>query len=367
MSTPYAASIIVSAAGNGQAGVTISPGGLPGPQGPALGPSDWLNVVTKYGADPTGSTDSTTAFQDAISAAQAVPGSVVWFPPGSYVCDAPLDADSTRGLAMLGPGGLSGGGYAAARITFTYAGSASALSARSSAGFILQGIQVLYNNAGFTGYVVDLSHATASDSALFRIRDCVLGGNIVKTAAAVIFTNQADTGTVEGCNIVNAVDGIYGITSDASYSNQVTVRGSNQFSGLSGASIRNPGNAWDISGNTFEALSSGEAGAVLCDSGVHAYGMKITGNWLGDITAPGGTQIAINGAGFDISGNYVGYGTGNTGIAVGANASGFTIKGNYFDAASGATAISLGSGCTGYDCGQNATLNAAVFPSPLTG
>jgi hypothetical protein len=37
MSTPYSASIIVAPAGNGQAGVTISPGGLPGPAGASGG------------------------------------------------------------------------------------------------------------------------------------------------------------------------------------------------------------------------------------------------------------------------------------------------------------------------------------------
>jgi hypothetical protein len=50
---------------------------------------DWVNV-TSYGADPTGATDSTTAFQNAISSFTASPpsnsagGGVVYIPAGNY-------------------------------------------------------------------------------------------------------------------------------------------------------------------------------------------------------------------------------------------------------------------------------------------
>jgi hypothetical protein len=44
---------------------------------------DWINVTAAaYGADPTGSNDSTTAFKDAVSAASA--GSVIYIPAGTY-------------------------------------------------------------------------------------------------------------------------------------------------------------------------------------------------------------------------------------------------------------------------------------------
>src|SRR5580658_695608 len=45
--------------------------------------------VTSYGADPTGANDSTSAFNQAISAANAA-GEAVWIPPGTFLISSPL-------------------------------------------------------------------------------------------------------------------------------------------------------------------------------------------------------------------------------------------------------------------------------------
>jgi hypothetical protein len=49
--------------------------------------------VTSYGADPTGVNDSTTAFNEAISAASSA-GESVWIPPGTYLISSPLTVTS---------------------------------------------------------------------------------------------------------------------------------------------------------------------------------------------------------------------------------------------------------------------------------
>ena len=51
----------------------------------ASAPVDWLNVVTGYGADPTGAADSTTAIQAALTA-----GGTVYLPKGTYKTTATL-------------------------------------------------------------------------------------------------------------------------------------------------------------------------------------------------------------------------------------------------------------------------------------
>ncbi len=51
-------------------------------------PSEVFNVVN-YGADPTGHKDSTTAIRETIQAAEAKPGSEVYFPPGRFILDQP--------------------------------------------------------------------------------------------------------------------------------------------------------------------------------------------------------------------------------------------------------------------------------------
>jgi hypothetical protein len=45
---------------------------------------DWVNVVTAYGADPTGSSDSSTAFQNAVNKVVTAGGGVVYVPAGIY-------------------------------------------------------------------------------------------------------------------------------------------------------------------------------------------------------------------------------------------------------------------------------------------
>jgi hypothetical protein len=51
---------------------------------PVQPPGLTYNVVTGYGADPTGSTDSTVAIQNAINAASTAGGGIVWMPAGTY-------------------------------------------------------------------------------------------------------------------------------------------------------------------------------------------------------------------------------------------------------------------------------------------
>lgn len=64
----------------------------------SLGPSDWINAVVAEGADPTGNADSTTAIQDAITAAGT---GVCYLPAGTYTTSAVLNPVS--GGRICGP------------------------------------------------------------------------------------------------------------------------------------------------------------------------------------------------------------------------------------------------------------------------
>lgn len=100
--------------------VTGSPitnaGTLAGTWNPSAG---WV-FVTDFGADPTGSSDSTTAIQAAINALP-VTGGFVYFPPGIYKISSTLvigngsaSANSTiNGVSLVGIGGMSDPGLTA--------------------------------------------------------------------------------------------------------------------------------------------------------------------------------------------------------------------------------------------------------------
>ena len=67
--------------------------------------TDWINVVTQYGADPSGSTNSTTVIQAAITAAQAT-GRTVYFPAGTYKISSALNVGggSPGAITICGDG-----------------------------------------------------------------------------------------------------------------------------------------------------------------------------------------------------------------------------------------------------------------------
>ena len=61
------------------------------------------NVVTDYQADPTGVNDSTTAINNAIAAAAAASGAIVYFPPGTYKTSASLVITGDE-ITLMGTG-----------------------------------------------------------------------------------------------------------------------------------------------------------------------------------------------------------------------------------------------------------------------
>lgn len=69
----------------------------------------WLNVVTQFGADPTGVADSTTAIQNAVNALPAAgtssntSGGVVYFPAGKYKVTSTITI-SNAGVYLAGDG-----------------------------------------------------------------------------------------------------------------------------------------------------------------------------------------------------------------------------------------------------------------------
>jgi hypothetical protein len=66
--------------------------------------TDWLNVVTQYSADPTGVTDSTTAVQNAITAAVSA-STAVYLPAGTYLISSALSV--TGSIRLTGDGTAS--------------------------------------------------------------------------------------------------------------------------------------------------------------------------------------------------------------------------------------------------------------------
>jgi hypothetical protein len=323
---------------------------------PSGQPTGQFDVVG-YGADATGRRDSTAAIQRAIDDAARARGGVVAFPAGTYTCHQPLLADRSTGVRLQGIGTET---IDAERVaTLRYEGTGKVfISARSTVGFGLTGLGVTYENAAFTGILVDLSGLAAeSNTAFARVEECVLEGTGQSGARALVCLDRATISTIANCNLAGAQTAILGRLADDRYSNAVQVR-SCQFINTVTAPIANPGEAWLVEGCTFEALSDGRAGAISCQLTTRA--LSVVGCWMGDVAGTlGSAWIEFQGNGLQVAGNLIGGSTATVAVRfVGGDNAGIDIRGNAFE--THAVGVDLGAGQRGVTIQGNAFSSVAV-------
>ena len=207
-------------------------------------------------------------------------------------------------MRLEGAGGETAGAQPASALFFDGTGQPAEspptlISARSSVAFGLKSLGIFYTNPAFTGVVVNLSQG----SAFALIEDCVITGDSVNNARALIWLEDAIEATICNCNLGGAQTAVFGVTDYSHNSNAIQIYNC-QFIGTVNAPIMHPNQAWLIQGCTFEPLYSGFAGAVDC-TGVGATGLSVIGCWMGD-AAEGGTWIEFGGAALQVSGNVIG-------------------------------------------------------------
>jgi hypothetical protein len=277
-----------------------------------------------YGAAGDGVADDTTAIQAAISALPTT-GGTLYFPPGDYLFSSTLSFDGKRSVRLLGANGLSNGAQATTRFVYSGAGTR-AISARSTAGFTLDGIQVTYSNASFAGVLIDLSNSSGTDTAGALISNAFISGATgISGASSLVLLNKAINTTIQNVNFGRGDIAVKGRTTSGDYSNVIRIRDC-QFNGQTTTAIANAGQSWLIEGCTFEPIASGAAGAYAVVGGISgANVVKFDGCWFGDASSSG-TWIAYSGNGLNVTGNYMSGGA--IGISVVSTCAGTDISGN---------------------------------------
>jgi hypothetical protein len=271
----------------------------------------------------------------------------IFIPAGTYNFTTPINADQTNSCTISGPGGLTAG--ATATVSLQYSGTATPISARSTYGFRLTGIQLVVTNSSFNGIGVDLGHTgtgcggNGCDSALWEVDHDSFYATNGAQYSAVLNVRDAIEGTIKNNAFNGYVYGVSGALSASDYSNAITVK-NNQFSNstITQASIYGPTQGWNITGNTFEILS-GTGTTVSFASNVACSGCTFSANWIGDIiTTSAFNAVNVTGVGWNIAGNYVGLNPSNsqTAFNVANNAAGISFIGN--TVANGSCAINFG-------------------------
>lgn len=202
----------------------------------------------------------------------------------------------------------------------------------------------------------------------------VIGLTAVNTAAHLLDLPYCLTSTVRDCEFQHAQTGVRGCHfisgSPGTYffSNAIQIENCT-FRDLDSVAISSAGEAWQISGCTFQQRLDNTAGAYRQDSGTHALGLVISACWFGDVQADGGCWVSFadsSAYGVSIVGNRFGApgnGTADACIRLGADMNGISISGNIMEGPIGIDFLNhtmYGISITG-----NHLNNAILQPSPL--
>lgn len=191
-----------------------------------LNNTDWLNVVTKYHADPAGVLDSTTAIQNALTAA-AVAGGTVYLPAGTYLISGQLTAGSNtvirgdgREATTIRQSSTTAVGIAASGITY----------------LTISNLTVKGPSSG-SGIGIDLQPGAANRNALVVLEDL----HVVNWGSHGLFLDTLIVSVIRNVNSeANGGDGFF-LTSATTVGTSVTMTGcyANANTGSFGYLIKN--------------------------------------------------------------------------------------------------------------------------------
>lgn len=290
--------------------------------------------VKEFGAVGDGSTDDVAAIQAAITSLPST-GGVIFFPSssGDYLCSGQLNFAGKKSVVLKGASAPTGGSRMASVLTYT-GSAASFIIGAGVNGFTISEMQILYNNASFSGVLIDFDSLSGSPAFNILIENCFLGGSGVHGAAAILAIENTFQGLIHNTQFGSGVLGIRGPHDVATtFANGWTMTGGGFAQGvIQTALVKNCGQAWSFKGVSFESLISGAANSITSNIESPA-GVSIENCWFGDVSN-GGQHLSILGSGWTITGNLIAGDANSTAIRFGDGitlvASSVVIHGNTF-------------------------------------
>jgi hypothetical protein len=308
-----------------------------------LGQVGGIVAAENYGASTSGTAAANATAIHAARDALGARGGIILFGLGDYAIDT-LDFDDTRSIILQGLGGLSGGASTATRLV--YAGTGTAISAKSSFGFVMRDMALQFTNAAHSGELVDLTHSAAAlDTSYATFDRCLIGSGsaVVSGTGTLVSLDLAIICNFNGCAFNGGNHAVAGPLSGANYSNDITFNGCT-FVNFASAAVRNPVYGWNFVGCTFQQKVGGNAGAILSSGGPVARNLLISGGGFWDANGSG-TWVDVDVRGLTIQGAV--FGAGDKAVNLQDNAAGVNIHGNQFDTQT-TTAIALGAAINGF-------------------
>lgn len=260
--------------------------------------------------------DDTPAFLAAATAANNVGGGTVLIPATASGCfwNTALVITSFTNVRFKGTGGPTWFGTGLApKITCTVSGAGNCMTALGTFGIEIDHVNILYNNAGFTGSLLNFGLNGGIASQGIHLHDMGLQGSGQTGASQLVNLNGSDIVKIDNVQFHNAVNGINGQSATAVRVKSSTF--STATGTLSNAAIKTIGNNWNVIDNVFElGAALGNISIIDC-SVACGSNLQFTGNWAGDAPATYNATV-FKAMGTGGGGSYNFYG--NT-IAGGAN------------------------------------------------
>lgn len=185
----------------------------------------YLQNVIDYGADPTGSADSTSAIQAAVDWTSGANRGTIYFPLGTYKVTAPItfNYDGNLSIRFLGEPGSTVTGAFSGFIFDRHL----AIPNNTTGGRVFEKLSVTNGHAtggclrlgstmggairdcGFSGYInVTTEDAVGQSSQSIYIEDCAAAWNGVGSATGSHNIIIGGGGSIQGCNIGSADVGV---------------------------------------------------------------------------------------------------------------------------------------------------------------
>jgi hypothetical protein len=310
-----------------------------------------VSIVDMGGVGDNAS-DNSAALAAAVAALPS--GGTIYFPIGIYRFSQPWNLDQRFLLRIIGAGANQPGAGAATKLIYTGSGSASAISLRAARGIKFEGLYLSYNNAGFTGYLLDCGKSpnTSGDTVNIVLEDCNVraDNDTLSGGAALLFLGWTTGFRACRTGFRGAQFNVIGTTIPAGLPNSFNdtiIFDECIFAYASVCAVKNAGSNWAfVNACTFEPIASGGAGAYLCDPGAQSISVAFRDCWMGDDSnsVPGTWINWSAGNNLTVQNCSIGIGAHTTALLISGNSlGGIMVNGNnFFGGGGSSTAVNFG-------------------------
>ena len=222
------------------------------------GETSWVDVQT-YGADPTNTTDSTSAFQSALNAVASAGGGVLYIPVGQYLITSTLAWTSGHSLMILGDGeDASVINRASATAPFH------TFDIQNSGGVTVQNLNIV-NTVSAANFNDDQVGLYFQACTRVRLENVHINSSTNRVNIAVKL-NNVNTTSIIGCDLRGYVNALY------------IYGGTAVVDCIASAFFTNPGSGVANSGNVAVIATSGTLHLTNCETNGGDHGLVLNGS-----------------------------------------------------------------------------------------